>query len=422
MGKRIVITSWGSFGDVNPYMGLALGLRARGHRPLLVVPEWYRDYVGREGIDFHPLRPEVDPSRGDLVRRLMEPRRGTELLIREILVPALRDQYTDLSEAAREADLLVTHPVTFAGPIVAEQRGLPWISTVLAPMSFFSAHDLPVFPPAPRSVHLRRLGTGVSRAMVRMAKSVARRWTRPIQVFREELGLPPTRDPVFEGQFSPQGVLAMFSRVLAEPQPDWPPRVRVTGQIFYDGSGDSRGPDPALERFLDEGPPPVVFTLGSSAVMAAGDFFHRSLEAAERLGRRAVLLVGRDPANRPPEPLPESAIAVEFAPHSEVFPRAAAVVHQGGAGTLGQALRSGHPQLVVPYAHDQPDNAFRVTNLGVARTLYPRRYSTERVAEQLRTLLEDPSFARRAEEVGREVRAEDGVGAACDAIERRLRE
>lgn len=417
MAKRIVITTWGSFGDVNPYMGLALGLKARGHLPLLVLPEWYRSYVEQEGIDFHPMRPDVDPSRTDLAQRIMEPRRGTEVILREILLPSLRESYEDLREAVQGADLLVTHPITYAGPILAEQLRLRWVSTVLAPISFFSVHDLPVFPPAPRVVHLRKLGRGVSSVLVRAVKSVTRRWSRPVRKFRAELGLPPGKDPVFEGQFSPQLVLALFSRVLADPQPDWPAHTRITGQIFYDGPGGAQRLEPRLQRFLDSGPPPVVFTLGSSAVMAAGGFYHESLEAVQRLGVRAVLLVGRDPNNLPPGPLPESVIAVEFAPHSEVFPRAAAVVHQGGIGTTGQALRSGRPELVVPHAHDQPDNAFRVTNLGVARTLFPRRYSAARVAEELRSLLEDPSFARRAAEVGQIVRAEDGVGAACDAME-----
>jgi len=417
MGRRIVITSWGSFGDVNPYLGLALGLRARGHAPLLVMPEWYGAYVRREGIDFHPLRPDVDPTRGDVVRRIMDPRRGTEVIMRDILFPALRESYEDLRDAVRGADLLVTHPVTFAGPILAERLGLPWISTVLAPMSFFSAHDLPVFPPAPRSVHLRRLGTGVSAAMVRMAKSVTRSWSRPVGALRAELGLPPGRDPIFEGQFSPHLVLALFSRVLADPQPDWPPNTRITGQIFYDRPLHEEHRDPRLERFLDAGPPPVVFTLGSAAVMAAGSFYQESVRAVRRLGIRAVLLTGADPASRPPDPLPEGVIAVEFAPHSQVFPRAAAIVHQGGIGTTGQALRAGRPELVVPHAHDQPDNAFRVTSLGVARTLFPRRYAARRVARELEVLLGDPAYARRAEEVGRTVRSEDGVGAACDAIE-----
>jgi UDP:flavonoid glycosyltransferase YjiC (YdhE family) len=160
----------------------------------------------------------------------------------------------------------------------------------------------------------------------------------------------------------------MFSRVLVEPRPDWPPHSRITGHVFYDGPGERGRLSPDLDRFLQDGPPPVVFTLGTAAVGAAGPFFHESLEAARLLGTRAVLLVGDDPENLPPRPLPEGIAAFDHAPFSKLFPRARAVVQQGGIGTIGQALRA--PQLVVPFAHDQPDNALRVEGLGVARVLY----------------------------------------------------
>ena len=112
--------------------------------------------------------------------------------------------------------------------------------------------------------------------------------------------------------------------------------------------------------------------------------------------------------------------AVEYAPFSGLFPRAASVVHHGGVGTTGLAMRSGRPMLVVPFAHDQPDNAARLTRLGVARTLDPRRYTTARAAAELRLLLDDPAYAQRATEVAERVRPEDGVGAACDALEAML--
>jgi UDP:flavonoid glycosyltransferase YjiC (YdhE family) len=135
------------------------------------------------------------------------------------------------------------------------------------------------------------------------------------------------------------------------------------------------------------------------------------------LGVRAVLLVGRNPANRPPPPLPEGVFVTEHAPHQELFPRAAAIVHQGGIGTTGQALRSGRPMLIVPHAHDQPDNAFRVKGLGVARVLYPRHYTASRVVEHLRTLLMTPRYSTCAEEVGQIVRTKDGTEQACQALE-----
>ena len=162
------------------------------------------------------------------------------------------------------------------------------------------------------------------------------------------------------------GTLALFSPLLARPQPDWPPNTQVTGFVFYETSHEL---PPDIEAFLDAGDPPVVFTLGTSAVGAAGDFYDESARAAETLGCRAILLTGTDSRNLPPRKLPSSIMTAGYVPHGAVFPRAAATVHHGGIGTTAQALRAGRPMLVVPHAHDQFDNAFRVQKLGVARTV-----------------------------------------------------
>ena len=411
---RVLLTCFGSYGDVNPYVGLALALRARGHEPVVATSAFYREYVEREGIAFHPVRPDVDPDDRALVARIMDPARGTEFLLRELILPALGESWADLDAAARGADLLVSHPVTFAAPLVAEERGLPWVSSVLAPMSFFSPHELPVFAPLPRLRHLARV-PGVAPLLVRIVRAVSRPWTRPVRALRAERGLPPSGDALFEGQHSPALVLALFSRVLGAPQPDWPARVRVTGAIPYNGPTGGAVPS-ALVRFLDAGPAPLVFTLGSSAVAAAGDFYVESAAAARRLGMRAVLLTGRHAENRARGAAGDDLLLVEHAPHRELLPRAAAVVHQGGIGTLHQALRAGRPQLVVPWAHDQPDNAHRAARLGVARVLYPRDYRAARVDRALRAVLEPPVVARAAA-VAETVRAEDGAAAACDAIQ-----
>jgi UDP:flavonoid glycosyltransferase YjiC (YdhE family) len=210
-------------------------------------------------------------------------------------------------------------------------------------------------------------------------------------------------------------VLALFSKLLADKQPDWPRQAVITGFPFYDKDGEVGMPS-ELIRFLDAGPPPLVFTLGSSAVLDAGTFYEHSANAAKLLGRRAVLLVGKDPRNQPAS-LSDGIVAFDYAPFSELFSRAAAIVHQGGIGTTAQAMRSGRPMLVMPYAHDQPDNADRVSRLGIARTIPRHRYTPARATADLRHLLDNPAYSQRASEVGAEMRKDDGVRAACDALE-----
>jgi UDP:flavonoid glycosyltransferase YjiC (YdhE family) len=281
-------------------------------------------------------------------------------------------------------------------------------------MLFFSKHDPPVLPALPRLNDRPLVGTWLARALLPLARRATRDWGEPVQKLRAKLGLPRAPNPVFEGQFSPHGTLALFSRVLAAPQPDWPPNVTTTGAVFYNSPEPL---EPELEEFLSAGEPPVVFTLGTSAVGAAGGFYRESVAAAAKLGVRAVLLTGGFAQNRP-DHVPPNALLVDRAPHQLLFPRASAVVHQCGAGTTAQALRSGKPTLLVPHGHDQFDNARRVRKLGVARTLLPSQYRAERVARELDALLNDTRYQERTAAVSIVVREERGAEAAVAAIER----
>ena len=151
-------------------------------------------------------------------------------------------------------------------------------------------------------------------------------------------------------------------------------------------------------------------------MLDAGDFFQQSALAAQILGQRAVLLVGSDPRNVP-SVIPPDVFVANYAPYSKIFPRASVIIHQGGVGTTAQALISGRPMLVMPYSHDQPDNARRVRRLGVARIIRRRRYSAETAARKIALLQEKKRPQRRAAKIGELLRKEDGLKAACDALE-----
>jgi UDP:flavonoid glycosyltransferase YjiC (YdhE family) len=169
-----------------------------------------------------------------------------------------------------------------------------------------------------------------------------------------------------------------------------------------------------LARFLDTGPTPIVFTLGTALATEPGTFYETSARAARALGRRAVLIL-MHARNRPPS-LPEGGVAFDYAPFSELLPRVAAVVHHGGIGTTGSAMRARCPTLVMPCAWDQADNAERAARLGIARTIPLHRYTPARVAAELHHLLDNPTYTRRAATVAEQVRQEDGVLVACDAL------
>jgi rhamnosyltransferase subunit B len=364
--------------------------------------------------------PDAETS-AEIIRRVSHGRRGPSYLFRELLVPHLRETYADTLAAVTAdggADLLVSHQVPLTAPLVAEKTGIKWISSVLFPIAFASAYDPPTPPQLPALRGLAATHPLVARAIFGLGKWTTKSWVEPIQQFRKELGLPRNQNPIFEGQHSPLLVLALFSKLLAQIQPDFPSNTLITGFPFYDLK-DRQPPAPELSRFLDEGAPPLLFTLGSSLVWIAQDFFRVSIEAAQKLGQRALLLVG-DKRNLPHAKLPDGMVAFDYAPHSLVMPRASVIIHQGGIGTTGQALRAGRPMLVVPYGQDQPDNARRCVRLEVARTISPACFKVPRVVSELSELLNSPAYREQAAKVGERVSEENGTKTACDAIEQVL--
>jgi len=223
---------------------------------------------------------------------------------------------------------------------------------------------------------------------------------------------------MFSEKYSSLLHLAMFSKALGLSQPDWWQPTVQTGFCFYDGQQDTGQMPDGLEEFLASGERPIVFTLGSAAVLDPGNFFDESAKSAKLLGRRAVLLYGND--NRPPPGLTENIVGFPYAPFSQVFPKAACVVHQGGVGTTGQVIRAGVPHLIMPYSHDQPDNAARCRRNGVARTIRRNRYTAETAAHEIGELLNDERYSTRAREAAAVVATEHGTVTACDAIESAL--
>lgn len=415
---KIVIAPYGSLGDLHPFLAIAIELRKRGHSVTVASLEAYREKVETLGVSFCGLRPAFDPEDRDTARLVMDSRRGTERLIRDYLLPGLFDMYDDLMVATEGADLLIPGEIAYAARSVVEKRKLPWITTSLAPLSMFSTYEPNIYPNAQFLQYLNFIGRPFHRLVFFSLGRVVEKWLEPYREFRRDLGLSDDHDPIVKGKFSTDLHLALFSAVLGAPQPDWHKPTVQTGFCFYDGGQDIGTTPEGLDEFLSDGEPPLVFTLGSAAVMDAGDFFEQSIGAAKKLGRRALALYGI--FNKPPEGIDDKRVAFDYAPFGELFPRAACVVHQGGVGTTSQVLRAGVPHLIMPFSHDQPDNAARCVRLGVARTISREEYGAAAAAEEIRILLGDLSYRAKASEVRGIIASEDGTTAACDEIERVL--
>ena len=411
---RIVLTTVGSLGDLHPKLALALELKRRGHVPVICTWAGYQEKVEGLGLTFKPLRPNVDPTDRELLRRTMDAAKGPETVIRDIIFPSLRDMYDDLAAACDGADLIVSGEIVYAVPSLVEKTGIKWCSTSLAPMTLFSAEDPNVYPAAEWLEFLRPLPAIFHRTLFTVMQLTISGWYEPYKAFRRELGLSEDHEPIFRDKFSRTLHLAMFSRALARPRSDWPLSTLQTGFCFFDESETSE-PNAELADFLSSGEPPIVFTLGSAAVMDAGSFFDESIKAAKSLGKRAVILYGRE--NEPPDGLTGDVLGIDYAPFSQVFGQAACVVHQAGVGTTAQVLRAGVPQLIVPFSHDQPDNAARVRRAGVAEIIRRGDYHAESASISLNKILGEPQYRQNALRLKQMVDAENGTATACDAIE-----
>lgn len=421
---KIVLSAAGSAGDIFPMIALAAELRARGHAPVMATQAEYRSLIEEQGVGFRALRPsqeDVERALGvdtpKLVRLTTHPSSGLEFAVKRIAMPFLVSSYQDMREACQDAQLVITHTSAFGARLAAEKLDIPWLSAVLAPFAFMSSYDPPLFLASRTLSEMRRIfGGSVERAFLHVLKLASLPWTDTYRRLREELGLSPQANPLFDGQFSPLGTLALYSKHFGSVQRDFPRATTLTGFCYYDGGGLISAD---VERFLSAGKPPLVFTIGSALVHEPRRFFETAAEATTTLGDRAILLAGsyarqaRHLASR------DILVTGDYVPHAQIFRRAATVVHHGGIGTTAQALRAGRPQLVVPYSADQPDNADRLERMGVARSIPIGQFNPRRATFELDRLA-TPAYIRRARRTAENMASENGPAAAADIIERVL--
>ncbi|MCP5114555.1 MAG: glycosyltransferase, partial [bacterium] len=344
---------------------------------------------------------------------MWHPYRSFSVVAKRLMIPWVRPVYNLIAEHASDPGLVVVAPATAIGARIAQEKlGVPLATVHLQPVMLRSVVSPPVFGFPDILGHLPRALRGLFFKAVD-AFLIDRLLAPETNAFRAELGLAPVERLFDHWLHSPELVIGFFPEWFAAEQPDWPPRVHRVGFPLYDESGAR--PAPAeLGEFLDAGEAPVVFTAGSA--MAQGEEFYRvSVEVCERIGRRGILLT-QFPEQLPAD-LPRRVRHFEFVPFSEVLPRAAAFVHHGGIGSTAQALAAGVPQLVVPFAHDQPDNATRVKRLGVGELLLPRQYKAPRVAQRLNRLLDSDEIKDRCAKRAVTLRKGEAINRACELLE-----
>lgn len=418
---NVLLLTYGTRGDVQPFVALGVALRARGHTVTLVTSTRFENFVHDHGLHFAGMSDDMlailDTREGKAIvedtRTIFDSLRHNLRFARRI-GPMLRRQFEDAWQAATAArpDVVIFHPKGFAGPTLAEAFDCPAVLALTFPM-LVPTGDRPHigFPSLP-------LGRTYNRGTHLLVNALAARAMKgPTKDFRAAHGLP--RAKRHDVLHAPDGrrlpsMTAVSPSVVPEPA-DWTSDERMIGYWFLKEPEGQPLPE-RVEEFLAAGPPPVVVGFGSMAGRRPERLARIAIDALRRCGRRGILATGW--GGLAAEAVPDDVLTIESAPHASLFPRVAAIVHHGGAGTTAAALRAGVPSVVVPFMGDQPFWGQRVADLGVGPPPRPQKSLTAASLEDaVREAVENPSVRERAAALGAVIRREDGTGDACRFVE-----
>ena len=412
---KITIFAAGSRGDIQPCLALSKGLKEAGYHICLAAPESFANFIQENDVEFYPLRGDVQQiMASDTGRNFMETG-GTNPIksiraMRSMIAPIVTNMLEDTYAACLDADALVCLGVfSQFGQSIAEALGIRIINiepTPLLPTKAFPAPSWPI---------QRNLG-GFHNYLSGLAMlQVVWMWYRPfVKDFRRRLGLSINGSLGLFRTLRRTPMLSAYSSIIIPHPPDWPESIHVTGYLFLDNRDDQQ-PSVELKAFLDAGDPPVYIGFGSMAGCNPEQLFKLVSEALVKSSQRGLLLTGWGGLRT--ELMPNNVFVADAVPHSWLFPRMAAVVHHGGAGTTAEGLRAGVPTVIIPFAFDQSFWGARIKELGLGPEPIPlKKLTADNLANAIRIAVTDPDIRERANSVGITIRAEDGVGNAIKVI------
>jgi sterol 3beta-glucosyltransferase len=412
---RVLIYAFGTQGDIQPYIALAQGLDGAGHQAAVCTSEGFRAQVEAHGVSYAYMNNDLLQLVQDAMPQMRGGRDALKMFSK--MSAAMRSSLQDQWAAAQTEtpDLIVYHPKTLGGYHIAERLKIPGVLSL--PLPFFTpTREFPI----PFIGHWP-LGGWANRASYQFQRFTAVVYGGMINDFRRHtLHLRPVSrldSFLHQPDGRPVPILYPFSRHVRPVPADYPAHAHVTGYWFLDHPDDWQ-PAAELVKFLEDGEPPVYVGFGSMGFGSGSDERHHAiLTAVRRTGIRAIIATGWG-VTRSNTDAAGDVLVIKGAPHDWLFPQTAAVVHHGGAGTTGAALRAGRPTLICPFVGDQPFWGHQVHQLGAGPEPLPqRRLNADRLTERLVRLRSTTSYQDAAASLAQLIRAEDGVGRAIEVLE-----
>lgn len=423
---KIGMQTWGSHGDVRPFLALAEGLQAAGHEVHLVITcvdsSAYQGMVSEHGVRITSLptpvfTPEQQGQFARTIYGIRNPMTQMAAILRLIFAPVEDAMFNAARALCQESDVLIGHYFMHPLQIAAEHAGLPYASVLLSHATIPSDYNNPV--------GLTLFGQAGNRLLWRLTKALLNRTALHYpNRLRRQLGMAPVRDLVTQVWISDDLTLAAVSPQICQAQPDWPASVKVCGfldtpNLAMEGAVTEGLPASPMTAFLAAGEAPVYMTFGSwtpKDATAQGATLRLLSEAARKAGCRAII---QSQAAAECGFVSDARIMyVAAAPHHAVFPHCRAVVHHGGAGTTQSATLAGKPSIVVAHISEQEHWAVELRRLGIGvRPLHRRKLSAAALARRISRVLASPGMADKAALTGAAMKQEHGVATAVALIE-----
>lgn len=418
---HILLIGFGSRGDVQPLLALGQGLQQAGYDVSIAAASNFKSLVEDAGLGYAYIGADMQTlMSSDDGKHWVENSKGNYFkqaqVMRRIINQAGEDVVNDLMTATSEADVLVSGLSSF-GLIdaIATHQNKPHLTILLAPMHPTRTHAATMQPIVPRSnIFLNRLSGTIGQYFTHWIFKEA------TNQLRENLGQAPLKFKQFSTAYNRRvPTLYGLSPQMMPRADDWAEHIHVTGYWFHDVADDWQASQ-ALLDFLDAGPAPVYIGFGSMSSSDPAATTRLMIDALQQTGQRGIIHSGWAELNE--RDLPDSVFLLDYAPHEWLFPKMAAVIHHGGAGTTAVALRAGVPNSVIAHMADQPYWGRRVHELGVGLPVIQRhQLTTDQLATLLRQLTTDPSLREKATQIGHTIQQEDGVTQAVTVFNHHLK-
>jgi sterol 3beta-glucosyltransferase len=413
---HISIFVYGTWGDIRPHVVLGMALQKAGYTVQVVASQGYESWIRARNLDFYPLTTDADTFARENAGVLDENVIRQFQIMRKSMHPNLVQTGMEVLEATRKTEVLITveFGISFLFDIIKLNKLRPlFINTF--PLNF--SRDVPsvITPPAPDWLPFPQGYNRMSHSMVRRMQWLL--FGRSCGEIAQKLGLPRSSYNEFQSFVEAAPTLTIVSRHVFPRPTDWRENWQVTGYLFDDDS-DWTPPQDLLD-FLAEGEPPVYIGFGSMPDSKPETTTRMIIEAVQRTGKRAIILTGW--AGLGSENVPENIYVLKYAPHSWLFPRMAAVVHHGGAGSTAAGFRAGIPTIIVPHTADQPYWGRRAQELGVGTAPIPRKKLTaDNLAAAITEATTNRTMQANAQALGEKIQREDGLAEAVKWVERFL--